>query len=82
MKEGKHANRFHQTQWYQMYNDEILPDLLVKIEAGNTDLIPVFAKLCGREDLKTAADCRSTYDAAMAEYEAYLKELFKEKHLP
>ena len=50
----------------------ILPDLLAKIEAGETDLIPMFSELGDQKDLKTAAVCRAWWDANKKRYEVIL----------
>ena len=59
----------------------ILPDLLEKIEAGETDLIPMFSELGDQKDLKTAAVCRAWWDANKKRYEVILdyKKDSKEK---
>ena len=59
----------------------ILPDLLAKIEAGETDLIPMFSELGDQKDLKTAAVCRAWWEANKKRYEVILdyKKDSKEK---
>ena len=59
----------------------ILPDLLAKIEAGETDLIPMFSELIDQKDLKTAAVCRAWWEANEKRYEVILdyKKDSKEK---
>ena len=50
----------------------ILPNLLEKIEGGDSDLIPMFNYLSDQKDLETAEECRIWWDANKERYAAIL----------
>jgi len=52
----------------------ILPNLLKKIETGDTDLIPMFCYLSDQKDLKTADDCKRWWKTNKEKYKDILVE--------
>ena len=52
----------------------ILPNLLKKIEIGDTDLIPMFCYLSDQKDLKTADDCKRWWKTNKEKYKDILVE--------
>ena len=66
------SDAVHEFYLLQQMGIIILPNLLEKIEAGDSDLIPMFAYLSDQKDLKTAEECRTWWDASKKDYEVIL----------